>query len=46
MEDCAPSIFLGNCALMVMYLCFRFRICDRLVLKEYVFQVKGGPHLL
>jgi hypothetical protein len=44
MEDCAPSIFLGSWALVVSY--FRFRIFNRLVLKEYVYQVEGGSHLL
>jgi len=28
------------------YLYSRFRIFNRLVLEEYVFQVKGSPHLL
>jgi hypothetical protein len=28
------------------YLCSRFRVFDRPVLEEYVFQVEGGPHLL
>ncbi len=42
MEDCAPSIFLGNWALVVSYLCFRFCIFDRPVLEEYV---EKGPHL-
>ncbi len=45
MEDCAPSIFLMNWALVAPYLCSRFRIFDKLVLEEYVFQVEGGPHL-
>ncbi len=31
---------------MALYLCFRFRIFDRPVLEEHVFQVEGGPHLL
>ncbi len=44
-EDCAPCVFLGNWALVAPYLCFKFYIFDRLVLEEYVFQVKGGPHL-
>jgi hypothetical protein len=30
---------------MVLYLCFRFFIFDKLILKEYVFQVEGRPHL-
>jgi hypothetical protein len=27
MEDCAPSVFLGNWVLVVLYLCSRFCIC-------------------
>jgi len=46
MEDCAPSIFLGNWALMVPYLCFKFHIFNRPILEEYVSQVERGPHLL
>jgi len=46
MEDCAPSIFLGSWALMALYLCVRFYIFDRPILKEYVFKLKRGPHLL
>ncbi len=46
MEDCAPSTFLMNWALVAPYLCSRFRSFDNLVLEEYVFQVEGGPHLL
>jgi len=46
MEDCAPSIFLGNWALMVLYLCFKFHIFNRPILEEYVSQVERGPHLL
>jgi hypothetical protein len=43
MEDCAPSIFLKNWALMVSYLCFKFHIFYRPILELYVFQVEGGP---
>jgi hypothetical protein len=32
------SIFLRNWALVVLYLCASFRIFDRFVLKEFVFQ--------
>jgi hypothetical protein len=46
MEDCAPSAFLGNWVLGASYLCYRFRISNRPILEEYVFQVQGGPHLL
>jgi hypothetical protein len=46
MEDCAPFAFTGNWALVVSYLCVRFHIFDRLILKEYVSHIKGGPHLL
>jgi hypothetical protein len=46
MEYCAPSAFLGSWALVVMYLCSRFRIFNRPILEEYVFYVEGGPHLL
>ncbi len=45
MEDCAPSTSLGNWALVVLYLCSRFRIFNRPILEEYVYQVEGGPHL-
>jgi hypothetical protein len=31
---------------MVSYLYSRFHIFDRPILEEYVFHVKGGPHLL
>ncbi len=31
---------------MALYLCARFRILDRLTLKEYVSQAGGAPHLL
>jgi len=31
---------------MAPYLCFRFRIFNRFILKEFVSQVEGGPHLL
>jgi hypothetical protein len=37
MENCAPSTFLRNWALVALYLCFRFHIFDRLILEEYVF---------
>ncbi len=46
MEDCAPSIFLRNWALVAPYFYFRFCIFDKPVLEEYVSQVEGGPHLL
>ncbi len=51
MDDCAPSIFLRNWVLVVMYLCFRFHIFNRPILEEYVFQIEegkrgGGAHLL
>jgi hypothetical protein len=36
MEDCAPSIFLRSWVLVVLYLCSRFCIFDRLVLEKYV----------
>ncbi len=42
MEDCAPFAFLGNWALVVLYLCFRFHIFNKLILEEYVFHVKGA----
>jgi len=45
MEDCVPFIFLGSWALVAPYLCSKFRIFDRPILEEYVFQVEGGPHL-
>ncbi len=45
MEDYALSTFLGSWALVVLYLCSMFRIFDRPILKEYIFQVEGGPHL-
>jgi hypothetical protein len=35
MEDCAPSIFLRSWVLVVLYLCSRFRIFYRFILKEY-----------
>jgi len=41
-EDCAPSTFIGNWALVAPYLCIRFRIFDRPILEDYVFQIKGG----
>jgi hypothetical protein len=46
MEDCAPSVFIGNWALVASYLCSRFHIFNRPILKEYVFQVEGNSHLL
>ncbi len=46
MEDCAPSIFLKNWALVPLYLCSRFCIFDRPDLEKYVYQVEGSPHLL
>jgi hypothetical protein len=30
---------------MALYLCYKFHIFDRPVLKKYVFKVNGGPHL-
>jgi hypothetical protein len=49
MDDCAPSIFLRNWVLVVMYLCFRFHIFNRPILEEYVFQIeegkRGGGHI-
>jgi hypothetical protein len=46
MEDCAPSVFIGNWALVASYLYSRFHIFNRPILKEYVFQVEGNSHLL
>jgi hypothetical protein len=40
MEDCAPSIFLKNWALVALYLCSRFCIFYRPVLEKYVSQVE------
>ncbi len=45
MEDCAPSTFIGNWALVAPYLCVRFHIFDRPILEEYVLQIEGGPHM-
>jgi hypothetical protein len=45
MEDCAPSIFIGNWVLVALYLYSRFHIFDRPILEEYVSQVEGGSHL-
>jgi hypothetical protein len=42
MEDYAPSTFLGSWALVPPYLCFKFHIFNRPILKKYVSQVKGG----
>jgi hypothetical protein len=36
MENYAPSIFLGNWALVASYLCSRFHIFNRSILEEYV----------
>jgi hypothetical protein len=36
MEDYAPSTFPRNWALVVLYLCYRFRIFDKVVLGDYV----------
>jgi len=36
MEDCAASIFLKSWVLVALYLCIKFRIFDKLILKEYV----------
>jgi len=44
-EVCAPFAFLGSWVLVFPYLYFRFHIFDRPVWEEYVFQVKGSPHL-
>jgi len=46
MEDYAPSVFLGSCALVASYLCSKFHIFNRLILEEYVFQVERGPTLV
>ncbi len=46
MEDYAPSTFLASWALVVLYLCFSFRIFNIPISKEYVFQVERGPTLL
>jgi hypothetical protein len=46
MEDYVPFVFLRSWVLVALYLCFRFRIFDRPVLYEYVFQVEKGPRLL
>ncbi len=40
-----PPTFLGSWAMVASYLCSRFRIFDRIVLKEYDFKIEGGPHL-
>jgi hypothetical protein len=45
MKDCALFVFLESWTLVVSYLCFKFHIFDRSILKEYVFQVEGSPHL-
>jgi len=45
MEDCALSVFLESWTLVVSYFRYRFRIFDRPLLKEYVFQIEGSPHL-
>ncbi len=37
MEECALSVFLGSWLVVVPYLCSRFCIFDRFLLKEYVF---------
>jgi hypothetical protein len=29
--------------MVALYLCFRFHICDRPILEEYVYQVECGP---
>jgi hypothetical protein len=44
MEDCALFVFLRNWALVAPYLYSRFRMFDRFVLEEYVFQVEKAPH--
>jgi hypothetical protein len=38
MEDYAPSIFLVSWALVVLYLCFRFHIFNKLNLKSMSFK--------
>ncbi len=45
MEDYASFVLLGNWALLVSYLCFRFHTFDRFFLEKYIFQVEGGAHL-
>ncbi len=45
MEDCAPFAFLESWALVVVYLCSKFRIFDGPILEEYVSHVEKGPHL-
>ncbi len=45
-EDCAPSTFLRNWALVASYFCLRFRIFDRTIWEEHDSQVERGPHLL
>ncbi len=40
MEDCAPFAFIRNWAMVAPYLCSRFRIFDKPVLKEYVSHVE------
>ncbi len=45
MEDYAPSTFLGNWALVVLYLCFSFHIFNRFISKSMFFKLKGGPHI-
>jgi len=44
MEDYTPFVFLGNWALVALYLMFRFRIFNRPILEDYIFQVVGGSH--
>ncbi len=45
MEDCAPSTFLINRVIMVLYVCSMFHIFDRPILEKYVSQVEGESHL-
>jgi len=42
MEDCAPSSFLRSWVLVVLYLCSRFCIFDKLVMERYFFKLKGA----
>ncbi len=45
MKDCAPSTFLGNWALVVLYLCSRFRIFDKTHFGRLCFSGWRGPTL-
>jgi len=46
MEDYVPIIFLRSWVLVALYLCSKFCIFNRPVLKEYVSQVERSPYLL